>query len=573
MNPIKLKSISELLSEKFNIPSYQRGYRWSIRQVEDLLNDILEFQQSKSDGFYCLQPIVVKKNRINNDVWDVIDGQQRLTTIFIILQYFFKTLKEDYFLENLYEISYETRDKDSDTSSKDFLKNICAIQNIIETNIDFFHMSQAYLTIKNWFEDKIKSKIITKSQFIDVLITCKINNDVDTANNVRVIWYEIEDDQQNEIDIFTRINMGKIPLTNAELIKALLLKKYEGFDEKAQFELASQWDNIEYGLQQDDFWFFLNSKSDKATRIEFIFELLSIFYKEEYKLETNNNLLDAYYTFHIINSVLSGNNKINNDIWKDVKTIFRILNEWFENKELFHKIGFLLIESSTTISALLLESKNNNKDDFRNSLDEKIKKLFEKVDIENLEYGDKNIKKILLLFNIQTLLNNKKSNSRFQFDRYKKESWDIEHIRSQTDAMPSKPEEKTAFINEHCHDENEKHALLKSDENFKNFYSDLRTKIEGADFEKASIANLALLDSTTNRSYKNAFFQQKRKTILDNDMNGTFIPICTRNVFMKYYTENPDNLYQWTEHDAEDYLNAIKETLKDFLPMEQQNGN
>lgn len=76
MNPIRLKSIGELLNEQFNIPSYQRGYRWSVRQVEELLNDILEFQQSKNDGFYCLQPIVVKKNRDIENVWDVIDGQQ-----------------------------------------------------------------------------------------------------------------------------------------------------------------------------------------------------------------------------------------------------------------------------------------------------------------------------------------------------------------------------------------------------------------------------------------------------------------------------------------------------------------
>ena len=72
--------------------------------------------------------------------------------------------------------------------------------------------------------------------------------------------------------------MGKIPLTNAELIKALLIQGYKDNDNKnnKQFELASEWDFIEYSLQNDDFWYFINKeKNEKATRIEFIFELIA----------------------------------------------------------------------------------------------------------------------------------------------------------------------------------------------------------------------------------------------------------------------------------------------------------
>ncbi|MDD3596497.1 DUF262 domain-containing protein [Sulfuricurvum sp.] len=550
MNQIRLKSIGELLNEKFNIPSYQRGYRWTVRQIEDLLNDILEFQQSKNDGFYCLQPIVVKKNRKNIDSWHVIDGQQRLTSIKIILMFLNSRFTEE-FRKSIYSLSYESRKK-----SEEYLNHI--IDDSKDDNIDYFHMHQAYITVKKWFGDK--QNIVNEIESI-------------LLNSTKVIWYEVADNQEDEINIFTRINMGKIPLTNAELIKALLLKKHKHFDEKSQFELASQWDNIEYTLQKNDFWFFLNSKDNKATRIEFIFELLSSSYKEAYKLETYDNTLDIYYTFHVINSVLANNQKTNLEIWNDVKTFFRILLEWFENRELFHKIGFLIMESETTVDQLIIEARDKNKDEFRNSLNEKIKIIFKGIDIENLEYGDKNIKKVLLFFNIQTLLNNEKSNSRFEFDRFKKDSWDIEHIRSQSDAMPSKPDEKADFVQEYCQDENKKELYLKSDDEFKKFYNYTRTEIEGSDFEKASISNLALLDSKTNRSYKNAFFPVKRNTILKNDMNGTFIPICTKNVFMKYYTVKPENLYQWTDQDAQDYLTAIKETLKDFLLMEQDNGN
>ena len=96
-NKIDLKSVKELLGMHFFIPSYQRGYRWTKQQVLDLLNDIKEFAEKKKDEyeFYCVQPLVVKlmdnkekeQNNLNtNEDWyEVIDGQQRLTTIYLIL--------------------------------------------------------------------------------------------------------------------------------------------------------------------------------------------------------------------------------------------------------------------------------------------------------------------------------------------------------------------------------------------------------------------------------------------------------------------------------------------------------
>ena len=120
---IELKKTNELLGMNFYIPSYQRGYRWTEQQVKDLLNDIDEFKQ-EGDNWYCLQPLVVKKTILDIDQfkqeiesktelqeiivalnrqirYEVIDGQQRLTTIFIILSYFGAT--------NIFDIEYETR--------------------------------------------------------------------------------------------------------------------------------------------------------------------------------------------------------------------------------------------------------------------------------------------------------------------------------------------------------------------------------------------------------------------------------------------------------------------------------
>ncbi|HGF7372278.1 TPA: DUF262 domain-containing protein, partial [Vibrio cholerae] len=103
---LELKPINDLLDLSFFIPAYQRGYRWSKRQVTELLNDVYEFCLNKNkteQDFYCLQPVVVKAR---GDQWELVDGQQRLTTILIILGYFNSRFSED-FRKQLYSIEYE----------------------------------------------------------------------------------------------------------------------------------------------------------------------------------------------------------------------------------------------------------------------------------------------------------------------------------------------------------------------------------------------------------------------------------------------------------------------------------
>jgi len=84
---LRLRSIFDLLTERFSVPPYQRGYRWESRQVEALLNDLAAFQlssrQADPNTFYCLQPVVVRRRPEN--AWELVDGQQRLATIFLIL--------------------------------------------------------------------------------------------------------------------------------------------------------------------------------------------------------------------------------------------------------------------------------------------------------------------------------------------------------------------------------------------------------------------------------------------------------------------------------------------------------
>ncbi|MEH7495679.1 DUF262 domain-containing protein, partial [Neobacillus niacini] len=230
-NTITLKTVNELLeSASFFIPSYQRGYRWEKQQVLNLLDDIYDFMMNAGSGsseFYCLQPVVVRKiEDLENElpIYEVIDGQQRLTTIALILTYL---------NEEPYQLTYETR-----PDSNEFLLNIR--QEIDEVNndknIDYHFFKQAFLTIDEWFQRPRENRRTLKQKFSIAL-----------GESVKVIWYEVEPKIEVR-EVFSRLNIGKIPLTNAELIKALILSKTS---EEQKFELANEWDQIERSLRKD----------------------------------------------------------------------------------------------------------------------------------------------------------------------------------------------------------------------------------------------------------------------------------------------------------------------------------
>ena len=383
---LELKSISEILDKSFYIPAYQRGYRWSSRQVIDLLKDIWEFasKRQKQEGeFYCLQPIVVKRT---NSKYIVIDGQQRLTTLYIVLKYLEQKIEDDFYITSFYDLEYETRNKENENSSE-FLKKINNIkEDESKKNIDFYYMNNTFNVIKQWFTDNK----INKGDFLNILLKVNIIEEnkqkIDIANNVRVIWYEIDD--ENEIDVFTRLNIGKIPLTNAELIKAIFLINTK--EENEKLLLASQWDEIEYKLQDNSFFAFVSKDFDKnnelkyPTRIEFIFDLIA----NKSNLEINNlQKDDERRSYYIFNELIKDNNTAKK-YWDEVKKYFRVFNEFYSNQKYYHLVGFL-VHNGVKIEEIVENFMNNSKDKFLNKLKELIKqknqfknKIFEELNYE-----------------------------------------------------------------------------------------------------------------------------------------------------------------------------------------------
>ncbi len=560
-NTLELKTINELLKFNFFIPSYQRGYRWSENEVVDLLNDISDFkprevENSEYKTWYCLQPIVVKEKFDN--LFEVIDGQQRLTTIYLILSHLNQYRGKGKL--SLFELEYETR-----SESSAFLKNVDEnVSNTYENkNIDYYYISHAYKTIENWFNEKGASYDVFE-------FTSKF------TNSAKVIWYESNED--DSISIFTRINVGKIPLTNSELIKALFLNS-SNFEDRnkektklRQLEIATEWDFIEQSLQKDRLWYFLNGKEKAINRIEFIFDIMND--------EVDKS--DKYSTFRFFNKKFINKTKKTIDTnWQEVKRRFQRFSEWYEERDLYHKIGYLVCINYKTIKELYSRSIEYTKSEFREYLNQLIKESVKSIELENLQYEDKeNVRKILLLYNILTLLKSEIDNSYFPFDLFKNGKWDIEHIASIKDPnnMPDKNRElwlseASIFIDVKIDGaEDLKNRIaefndFRDDNEFRIIYEDIISHFnDGFDEDETNaISNLTLLDSETNRSYKNAVFPIKRKTIIDRDKQGVFIPICTKNVFLKYFSEYPPKISFWVQEDRENYEKDLFTVLNSFL--------
>lgn len=582
---LQLRSVSQLMTESFFIPAYQRGYRWTSRQVTELLDDVAAFTERKRQvqgEFYCLQPIVVTQR---NGHWELIDGQQRLTTIFLILSYFNNRLVADE-RKTLFALNYETRQ-----NSASYLRTLD--EELHEENIDFFHIWQAYQAIRDWFKPRSNRLNYIEAAFL---------------NEVRVIWYEV-DQSVEPIDVFTRLNVGKIPLTNAELVKALFLRggNFEGEGIRAkqlqQLRIAQDWDEIERRLQDEAFWYFLANRQQEANRIDLVLGLRAD------ELQRVANRWDANSLFLAFNTHLTEKQDAVTSEWDAVKRMFLQLDEWFRDRFLYHIVGFLLSQDVKVGQIRNLARSSGSKTAFRAALKAEVFKLvfgksrsivgesdlapFVEDHVAQLDYEShrESIRRLLLLFNIASLLELGDSGPWFPFDHFKKDQWDLEHIRSVKSDMPQRIDAQKAWLGQaveyfsepelaavgrvHPTSEQELVERLRTLRDKEPFdasafevaFNDVIDRYDpGSDIEvDNSIGNLTLLDAGTNRSYGNAIFPHKRRKLIALDKAGRFVPPCTKNAFLKYYSTKIDEMLVWSRVDAKEHQHALSSSLVRFF--------
>jgi len=359
-----------------------------------------------------------------------------------------KYLKRD----DCYSIDYKTR-KSSSVFLNDYLGKTLKHQEwngFITTfgkeldNVDNYHFFSAYQIIDTWFFNELPNEDDRK-KWIDKLLY-----------STKVIWYaaKAEDEgvgKQSSIDIFMRLNSGKIRLTNAELIKALFLH-YLGDSSHAevrylkQIEMVQQWDVIEHRLQDNEFWYFLNvnaCKNDKATRIELIFDLIS--------KKSNKDNEFSTFSYYDEEQDFEG-------YWKKINHCFYRLLEWYEDDELYHLVGFILTRKISPLEKLWRLADGKRKSEFKQELKKQIGQklcaIFSTEDSEKivsfdrLQYGEDNydITTVLILFNI---VSHQENTTRISFYNYAATQWSLEHIHAQHSKSLSDKQSWDTWYDEH----------------------------------------------------------------------------------------------------------------------------
>ena len=626
-DPIEMP-VSELLTGVyvFSIPSYQRGYRWEssetnikdndVKQVDDLLNDLTAFANanSHSSANYYLQPLMVKPKHIQGTYyeWDVLDGQQRLTTLLLVLRCINEKLYSHTPLP-LYRIRYENRKQlDFDKITYDHM-SLNYDYPVLTDNLDSYFVRKAKDRIERWYDQEIKSDPSLQDKIKELLFyPDKSRTGVSSrpALRAKFIWYNVEPisstvpplygNRLHDIEIFNRLNRGKISLTNSELIKALFLlciknSPSSGSSLVSPDTLVRKWDEMGKKFQNDEFWKMIAPKdSEYSNRMDLLFDFIR---------DCLGNKDQSSYRFYYdkMHPLLSSSNiqQVEN-LWNEIKFFFDTLCKWHENVHMHNYIGFM-VDDGERISSIYNRVSNGG------NLTDIIKSrigITDINDIETLNYeGQKDkIRKILLLFNVLTC---DKFGQKFPFNLYRDNSYDVEHINSQTDNPIDKIDEKREWIVEHAiaclrYDRTEQNALgftqaaieardliiqgIKLLKDFKkngnkdlgNKFKPYREAVEkyyacGSSWaNRHNIGNLTLLNSSINREYKNALFPKKLRTLKRSDQEGAYIPLCTKYVFLKYYS-NPQvnvssfNMMRWRDEDQEEYIKAIKETIKTII--------
>jgi len=551
------------IAGSFRVPRYQRGYRWGRLEVDRLLNDIWE----NGDKDYSLQPIVVKRDA--EDVWELVDGQQRLTTLYLIFIYMQRAG-----LKNVgpqYSLTYDTRPK-----SRAYLQ--APDPSLADDNIDFFHLHAAYTCIQAWFEQKGPTPLKRQEIADDVFrYLCK---------RVRVIWYEAPKGLDSTT-LFTRLNVGRIPLTDAELFKALLLSRSPvgaGTTDRTH-EIAAQWDAIERDLHHPDVWAFVADDDATAspTRITLLLDTIAG--------GPRGRKRPRFHTFDVLREKVE--NSSPKDAWNEVVDLHALVLGWFENRDHYHKIGYL-VAVGQAFSDLVALAAGRAKSVFEAALDERIRETLDLTPsgVTALSYEKDTHKdrcaRLLLLMNVETVRRVAHSTERYSFRLHRLEHWSLEHIHAQHAEVLTKAEQWKEWLRLHREalldlptvDETQRSALLARVDDvlarivaggdqlrqaFGDIARDVTAAFTSSDASTAatshsvhSVTNLALLTSGANSALNNAVFEVKRRRIIDLDRRGAYIPVCTRQVFLKYYTDaDAQQVHFWSTQDREAYLRAI----------------
>lgn len=302
-------TLQKLFSEDFwfLIPEYQRSYVWQSDNINELIDDLYYAYENKPDNEYFLGSLVLKEMPNSSfPEYEVLDGQQRLTTFFIMLAVLRdvvssdgakqtihkKIYQEENFLENIparMRITYKIRDRvhgfiERYIISSDGTNKIDELTSLIESdNISISNMANAILVLKRTISNTIDESHL--QNFIRFIF-----------NNALFIYVSTHN-SEDAFRMFTILNDRGVPLTNADILKSQNIGALNS--EKEVDKYATLWEEIEgkYGDSFDRFLQFIRTilVQEKARA-----NLLDEFTQKVYDIK-NPKLSRGKDTFELIN--------------------------------------------------------------------------------------------------------------------------------------------------------------------------------------------------------------------------------------------------------------------------------
>lgn len=576
-------------SVTFIIPYLQRAYKWKEKQAKQMLEDFSEFLKQEKT-YYCMQPLAVVK--IGDNKYELLDGQQRLTTLLILWRILFESDEKTSYP---YKFEYERDSSESNTliNRYSFITESDEIKKGEYGNIDEYYMSKVYGAIKLYFDNPNNKK--TDEQKADNYKETFKKLLKGEGKHILFLWYEVNEEEKHTT--FAHLNSGKIELTCSELIKAILLSdgNKESLDNNRLPDkslVAAQYAEMEEAFNDDRLWYMLQTDEPlyNGSRMDLLFNMVLNINRKAYEADPKA----AFYKVYARRADLSR-------FWKDCRAYFVRIMDLYKNPYTYHYIGYLTYtEGNNKIDDWVKVYKESGLKGCIEQLKSKVRESISGLgDLEKITYSDTSkatLRKIFILHNIQTILIHyetiKKANlglrfsyEQFPFELLYSQRWDIEHIASQTENPLTKIQDCKDWIASvradyseifvQRPDLNNEIDLFEKDskiEMFKQIYNEIVSSAEkNSPQNKDGLGNLVLLDSHTNRSYHTTLYKRKRKIILaasnidnqNNEYQVTYIPRCTLNVFLKTYNTGLDvKLGEWTQDDYDKYLGDLKEKLE-----------
>lgn len=603
----------------FNIPEYQRGYKWTANNVKQLLDDLLNFghHRQTAEEFYCLQNITIAKEVLNGKTcMNVIDGQQRLTTLFIIISYIQRNLAHKIIPPDADILRYSVR-----SSTDVFLKEKVQTGTLWDEEIipeealskDQYYIMEVARAVADWYQ---KEKLAAEVVLDDLKL---IVNVVDNGE---------------EETVFASLNGGKVDLDGADLVRAILItraarQKYpyvvsennikqianDDIDMDIHIRVSSQGKINEYrvklGVEFDRMSLWWSNKDvidyfeqllpnrisqNKMFRYrDYPIDLLYYAFYEAYKSQLpllGKDLDLRHFENGIDINRQSGDDHL--EFYNELQELHLTLMDWYDDAETHNLIGYLMynFKSDTICFELIYDiwKKSKGKSDFKETIkrivryqlaclygdieDEKdiLQKIIEGKIVEEVEknllrlrtdilntstydwYNSSLTSKILPLLDILPRTIKKRGKEILAF-RHLPQRY-LKHNTSEEDKEHVRSQ--TRHIDESNMTEEDKTTLLKENR-------------EGLN----SIGNIVLLHGSINKSYGNDKLILKMVRIYSEHMMddvNVFIRPHTLDVFMSKMKNidingiNPHEVF-WSEEDVKRTVGDIDSRLTSYFNL------